>query len=146
MQQNIFWKGIEYQSLENCVVNNDNKGITINSVIVGKYRSQLYSVNYIIKTDKNWNVRSCEIKSTINSRVEHFIFKRDQKNNWKLNGLPQVKFKGCTEVDLPLTPFTNTLPVNRLKLKRGESQLVKVVYIDLLEGKIYPAYRTQLSV
>jgi hypothetical protein len=36
------------------------------------------------------------------------------------------------------TPFTNTLPVKRLKLKQDQSQEIQVIYCDLLNGQISP--------
>jgi hypothetical protein len=40
------------------------------------------------------------------------------------------------EVDIPLTPFTNSLPVNRLQLVDGQEKNIDVIYIDLLEDSI----------
>jgi hypothetical protein len=41
-------------------------------------------------------------------------------------------------VDIPLTPFTNTLPINRLNLNQGQAQETHVIYCDLLEHQIKP--------
>ncbi len=38
---------------------------------------------------------------------------------------------GCTEVDIMITPFTNTLPIRRLNLNLGESREISVAYIGL---------------
>ena len=38
---------------------------------------------------------------------------------------------GAIDVDLPLTPFTNTLPICRLKLEAGQSADIDVVYVRL---------------
>jgi uncharacterized protein len=47
-------------------------------------------------------------------------------------------FKGCLDVDIPLTPFTNSLPINRLQLALGEARQIRVIYLDLLERRIVP--------
>jgi uncharacterized protein len=61
--------------------------------------------------------------------------------------MPDERFAGCIDIDIPLTPFTNTLPVSRLNLKNGEEQRIKVIYLDILEATIRPVQQkyTRLS-
>jgi hypothetical protein len=46
-----------------------------------------------------------------------------------------------------LTPFTNTLPINRLKLSEKEGEQIMVLYVDVLGRKIMPVRQkyTRLS-
>ena len=37
--------------------------------------------------------------------------------------------KGCLDVDISATPFTNTLPIRRLALQPGSSATLSMVYI-----------------
>ena len=39
--------------------------------------------------------------------------------------------KGCSDVDIMITPFTNTLPIRRLNLALHESREISVVYFSL---------------
>jgi uncharacterized protein len=41
--------------------------------------------------------------------------------------------RGCSDVDIQVTPFTNTLPIKRLNLKPGESKEIAVVYVNISE-------------
>lgn len=138
MQVNLFWKGIEYNSLENCLVNTGDSGIDIRSTIIGSYQQILYEVKYRILANANWKNLLLDISYRHSNQLSRFVFERDEQNCWKLNGRPADAFKQCTDVDIPLTPFTNTLPVNRLALKPGEEKLVQVVYVDVLEQQIRP--------
>lgn len=147
MIRNLIWKGIEYQSLENCRVDFSRKGAVVNSVIVGLYQNIIYRMEYQIATDPGWNTRSCIIKARINKKQLDFIFESDGKGNWQKNGRPLKAFKGCTDVDIAITPFTNSLPIHRLKLRNGQNHEIKVVYFDLLEQRIRPVKQsyTRLS-
>ncbi len=138
MQTNILWTGIEYNSLENCLVITTNTGAEINSVIVGRYGEKIYRVEYQIRTNQNWETIFVEIKSQHSNTPEHLIFESDASGNWLLNGKPENQFQGCIDVDIPLTPFTNTLPIKRLNMKNGKANEIYVVYIDLLERQITP--------
>ena len=138
MQTNILWSGIEYNSLENCLVKTTDTGAEINSVIVGGYDGKIYHVEYQIRTNENWETIFVEIKSQHSNIRDYFIFESDAKGNWALNGKPEDQFQGCIDVDIPVTPFTNTLPIKRLNMQKSEVSEIYVLYIDLLERKITP--------
>lgn len=52
MQTSLLWTGIEYHSLENCIVDVSDTGTEINSTIIGYYKEKIYLVQYCIKTNK----------------------------------------------------------------------------------------------
>ena len=136
MQRNILWSGIEYHSLENCIVAVTDAGTEVNSTIVGTYNNIIYKVAYQIRTNQNWETISCELSARLDDTILNLDFKSDGKGNWSENGKPTEKYSGCTDVDIPLTPFTNTLPIRRLELPEKEEQIIKVLYLDVLEQQI----------
>jgi hypothetical protein len=135
---NLLWTGREYYSLENCLVTTTKQGFHVRSVIVGQYEGVIYKVDYDIQTNADWETLAVSIRSQQNNQQAHYQFESDGKGNWKNNEHPEIDFKGCIDVDIPLTPFTNTLPINRLKLKEKEEQIIRVIYFDLLQQKIIP--------
>ena len=136
MQTNLLWSGREYYSLENCLAELTPNGLIVNSTIVGYYKEKIYRVEYIINTNKLWETVYLEINSRHNNKSQLLKFTGDGKGNWKSNGKTAEEFTGCIDVDIPLTPFTNTLPIRRLNLSNGQTQEIKVVYFDILEGNI----------
>ena len=136
MQTNVLWTGREYYSLENCLVTTTEKGTEIDSVIVGSYEHKIYRLEYHIKTNPQWETVFFEIKSQHSDQVNYFTFESDGKGNWMTDGRLAHQFQGCTDIDIPLTPFTNTLPINRLKLTPQASEHIQVIYIDLLAHRI----------
>jgi hypothetical protein len=50
--------------------------------------------------------------------------------SWTLDGEPVPGLDGCLDVDVAVTPLTNTLPVRRLELSPGESAEIAVAYLD----------------
>lgn len=138
MQTNLLWTGREYYSLENCLVTTTDLGSEINSVIIGSYRGKIYRVEYQIKTNRNWETVFLDLFSQHSSQRQHFKFEGDGKGNWMVNGRQADEFKNCIDIDIPLTPFTNTLPIKRLRLLVEEEQQIKVIYCDLLEKEIKP--------
>jgi len=138
MQTNLIWTGREYYSLENCLVNVTATGSEITSTIIGFYKGKIYRVEYLIKTNRNWETVFFEINSRHSNQTQLIAFEGDGKGNWMSNGKKAEQFSGCIDVDIPLTPFTNTLPINRLNLNQNQAQETKVIYCDLLEQQIKP--------
>jgi hypothetical protein len=147
MQKNILWDGIEYHSLENCIVTITDTGAEINSSIVGGYANKLYRVEYRITTNHLWETTSFEIRSQLSDTVGMIQLRKEGKDTWYVNGRPDEQFTGCIDIDISLTPFTNSLPINRLKLSEKESKEIKVLYVDVLDRKLKPVQQnyTRLS-
>jgi hypothetical protein len=63
----------------------------------------------------------------------------DGAGNWHDDkGQPLDTLQGCIDVDIMLTPLTNTLPIRRLQLAPGESREISVVYIAAPDLSIRP--------
>ncbi|EFK33282.1 Uncharacterized protein conserved in bacteria [Chryseobacterium gleum] len=133
----LIWKGIFYQSLEYFNLHSDDKDYTVESKIIGCHKDKIYALNYKILSDKDWNVQDFLIESEINTVKRTFSGKRNQ-NHWKINGVVHSEFNNFKFIDISLTPFTNTLPINNLKLSENGSQNIDVIYIDVLNHHIRP--------
>jgi hypothetical protein len=138
MQLNLLWKGLEYDSMENCLVDINQSGAEITSAIVGYSQGMIYKVDYRIKVSERWETVLLEISSQHSDRNHLIRLESDGNGHWTNNGHEAPEFEGCMDVDIPLTPFTNTLPVRRLQLTPGKSKEVLVVYCDLLAEEIRP--------
>lgn len=138
MRTNLVWKARESSSLENCTVNTTKEGSQIFSEIFGISERKLFHLEYRITTNQHWETTSVEVKWQVDDSIQNLNFQGDGKGQWYEDGKRLTKFDGCIDVDIPLTPFTNTLPINRLKLAPGQETQVKVIYLDLLVDEIKP--------
>src|ERR1044071_6122353 len=138
MNKNILWTGIEYYSLENCLASTGTDGNEINSTIIGHYNGTIYHVSYHIITDGLWRTRFFKINYRHKEQLYVIAMEGDGEGNWSEQGEANERYKGCIDIDIPLTPLTNSLPVNRLKLHANEETAVSVIYVDLLANEIKP--------
>ncbi|MBC7851429.1 MAG: putative glycolipid-binding domain-containing protein [Chitinophagaceae bacterium] len=136
MRTNILWTGREYYSLEDCVILRSTTGLEIDSTIIGYYKGQIYHVRYKISTSLTWRTKDVAIDYRLGHRSGHINLTSDFNGKWSLQNQPTSELDGCVDVDIPLTPFTNTLPINRLNLSVGDESTIKVVYIDLFNNSI----------
>lgn len=136
MKHNIIWKGIEYHSLEDCIV--DIKGGTLNvvSTIAGSYSGITYLVRYNLQTNASGETMALSIHGALNDKIHKVELNKLSDGLWQVNNNIVDDFTGCMDVDIAITPFTNTLPIRRLNLQPGEEQEIRVIYFDVLEGAV----------
>src|SRR5688500_10100595 len=108
MQINLLWTGRAYYSLENCLVNLTDSGAKISSTIIGYYEAKIYKVEYRIETNAEWETVFLDIHCQHNNHIQTLQLQSDGKGNWTRDGQPAKAFNGCIDVDIPLTPLTNT--------------------------------------
>jgi len=133
----IIWKGIAYNSLEYFHLTNNNGIRTAVSKIIGSFDGKLYFVSYHITIDEEWCVQNFTIESEVNGKKSEIKGIRNG-NEWEINGSNHPDFTNFKYIDISLTPFTNTLPINNLKLSEMQSREINVMYIDVLENEIKP--------
>src|SRR5207248_2737406 len=64
----------------------------------------------------------------------------DGQGHWSTaSGEPLPALDGCIDIDITVTPFTNTLPIRRLNFTPGTSTEISVVYIELPQLQFAPA-------
>ena len=138
MRYNILWRGRgEYESSESCTVETFADGIIAHSAIAGSFAGMISRVEYSIEMDVHWKTLAVNIKWWQNGNLDT-IQLRQNSGVWQLNGKENGKLMGCIDVDVILTPFTNTLPIRRLNLQRNQSKEISVVYCDLLKHEVRP--------
>ena len=134
----VSWQGIENQSIETLSLTTSGVGTLAKSTIQGTIDSQLFTINYAITTNTAGETTRVQISTRFKDREEHLKLESNGNGSWILNGEPAPQLNGCIDVDLPVTPYTNTLPIKRLHLPVGEEAIIKVVYLDVLAGNTEP--------
>lgn len=115
-------KGLEYTSLESCRIRANSECIEADSTIEGSYQDKVYRVKYTILANSAWEVTGFSIESQINGKEYRTALQSNGKGNWTTDGGHPIElFQGCIDIDISLTPFTNTLPIRRLDLSLGEA-------------------------
>ncbi|MCJ7932899.1 MAG: putative glycolipid-binding domain-containing protein [Chryseobacterium sp.] len=134
----LIWQGILYQSLEYFKIKENGDRYTIESKIIGCYENKMYTADYKILITQDWTVLEFVIESEINT-IKNILTGKKRQDEWVINNVIHPDFKGFEYIDISLTPFTNTLPINNLKLAENSSRKIDVIYIDVLNHHIRPA-------
>jgi len=130
------WAKQDGTGLEHLVLNEAADAIVIESAIVGEDEAHAFGLVYRIECDARWQVTRLALKLAGGASLD--LHRREGNNGdahaWSdANGEPQDSLRGCIDVDITATPFTNTLPIRRLQLARGERRVIRVVYVRVPE-------------
>jgi uncharacterized protein len=131
MQRQVMWSPWTAPGLEHLQVFTQSEGIVADSLILGLGEQEPFRVHYEIHCDQHWQLRSVHISLLSGSRQSLHLLTNGE-GSWTTesgNALPLLK--GCLDVDISATPFTNTLPIRRLALPPGSSATLKMAYITV---------------
>lgn len=122
----IRWQSWEGDTTEELLLKETAAGFTADSRITGTGRIP-FSLRYCIHLDPLWRTRTCMLEMEGTKKGLSLV--SDGSGNWTdaLGPLPELA--GAIDVDISLTPFTNTLPIRRLQLREKQSEEILVVYI-----------------
>ena len=129
MDRHVMWAPWEAPGLEHLRLIQNDELIIADSVILGVNGQGPFRVQYQISCDSHWSLRSVQLQ-LLNSSPRDLNLSTDGKGTWT-NKLGEAipSLNGCLDIDISATPFTNTLPIQRLALKPGMSTTLNMIYI-----------------
>jgi uncharacterized protein len=86
-------------------------------------------VSYTVYCDREWATRSVRVGVDYASTSRDLVLTVDEQRRWWSEGKELAEVAGCTDVDISLSPSTNTLPIRRLSLAPGEERDVVAAWI-----------------
>ncbi len=126
------WRPVDDYGLEHLhLTKTANGNHRVDSFLVREIDGHVFSAVYVIHCNPDGTFRALELK-VITDEVRTLFLSIDEHGVWRNEtdeALPDLS--GCHEIDISVTPFTNTLAIQRLNLGIGQSQDIEVVYIQL---------------
>jgi hypothetical protein len=121
----VRWTSEEHGGLEHLELEVDEQGVVVESVLIDGEGGFMYR----IECDSHWRVTRVAIRRAGGAALE---LHSNAQGNWTDgSGRPRIDLEGCIDIDISATPFTNTLPIRRLRLDPDERRVIRVVYIAL---------------
>jgi hypothetical protein len=129
----IIWKreSVDTTTIETLRLIKVYNDYSIKSIVNGTLAGKPLLIEYRISIDKTWNVKTVEIESKLNDSLK-ISLKTDSIGKWFNNDNQEIKeLNGCIDIDIAITPFTNTLPIRRLGSILKERTKINVLYFDI---------------
>lgn len=137
MQQTLVWKPWYNPGVETLRLGRDANGIHATSHLMQVVRGDSLVASYLLDCDPLWRFRRLWLK--VDNRGQRSLsLQRDIRGNWLLDGQPRPDLHDCQHVMLSSSPFTHTPPLQRCALETGQSDELRVAYVDMFSLKIEP--------
>jgi hypothetical protein len=122
------WQNWEGDATEDATLRESREGIFVESIIRSRGQDNS-TTRYTITGDVSWRVRKVEIE--LSRKEEKLRLESDGLGRWSNESGAVPDLDGAIDIDISVTPFTNTLPIRRLGLDAGQSAEISVVYITV---------------
>lgn len=136
--QSLLWNRHDLPSLEHGRLYRHHHGFTLTGTVVASLEGRPLHCSYEVETTRSWQTRKVNIKLSSGTEDQSLHLERDDDGRWWDGDTELTAFAGMTDIDLGLTPSTNTLPIRRLKLKPGERASMTAVWIQFPSLTIAP--------
>ena len=138
MRREVMWSAWDAPGLEHLRLAMHNDGVAAEGIVIGVTEGRPFSVAYEVRCDVGWRPRAVRV-GVPGSEPPGVDLISDGEGNWTTSdGGAVAELRGCIDVDISVTPFTNTLPIRRLDLAPMESAEVSVAYFEGTELQVWP--------
>jgi uncharacterized protein len=135
----VVWRNLSLNGTDYCALWHTAEGWLLKGTVVGVLKDQRPVVaNYEIYCDENWFTHRVRVKREIGSDVKSFSLTVESRGIWRLGTQELRDINHCDDVDLALTPATNTLPIRRLRLPIGGSYAIDAAWVRFPDLAVQP--------
>ena len=129
MKADLLWRALAWPGIEHLALREDAGAMVADGSLIAFCEGEPVRLSYRLTCDRAWRTRRVELDLPLRGRAERLD--SDGAGRWRgPAGEPLPDLDGCVDIDIALTPFTNTLPIRRLDLAAGESRELRIVYFD----------------
>ena len=99
------------------------------------------AVSYTVSADPHWVTRRVSVRldagGTRTLELEH-----DDDGAWSVDGVIRPDLAGCLDVDLGISPSTNTLPIRRLDIDVAHTERLVAAWVRFSDMVVEPLPQT----
>ncbi|WP_137789239.1 putative glycolipid-binding domain-containing protein [Bacillus sp. E(2018)] len=141
-KQIMSWEKQESSGMEYLELSYGDQTIQAESTVLFIEGEVPQRVTYRISLDTQWKVMNLHlINHTLGKTL--YLFSNEEGSWFDDNGDEIQSLRGAIDIDISCTPFTNSLPINRLSWTPDEPKLFEMVYVsaqDLSVKKVKQMY------
>lgn len=112
----VLWRRIDQPSLEHCRLMRRGGFNEIHGCVLTALGGQPIEIRYVVRCDLDWVTRGADVQTVQGTASRRLEMRRDDQGAWWRDGRRMPDLDGLVDVDLAVTPSTNTLPIRRLAL------------------------------
>src|SRR5437867_11494398 len=125
----VLWRRDEPTGTESFLLSSDEDGWHLEGIITAVLDRQPAHVRYRIVCDSAWRTLAAQV-ALDRAGVERELHMTVRVGGrWWVEGEEDARLRGCTDVDLEISPSTNTIPIRRLNLAVGQASAVTAAWV-----------------
>ncbi len=138
--RHIYWTPWVDPGLEQTTLTHSHDGAEALGLVLRMLDTTHLRCRYELQVDDHWRTRklSFAVMGGVGQTAARLVLESDGAGNWRADATDRPDLAGCLDVDIQITPLTNTLPIRRLALKSGECADLRAVYLRLPELTLEP--------
>jgi hypothetical protein len=125
----IVWEGGDLPLMESVALWRTETGHVLRGSVVGALDGVGFSARYRVVCSAEWLTRNVWVELTCPPVVREVRIAVDGDLRWRVDGVERPDLAGRSDVDIQITPSTNTLPIRRLSLAVGQRADVSAVWV-----------------
>ena len=134
----VFWQPWDEVGLEQLRLVTNDEGAIADGLIIRVVDNQPIRLRYEIRVDAAWRLREANFDTWLPA-YRQLKLRADGCGSWTdATGRRVDELAGCVDIDLNLTPFTNTLPIRRFRLEPGAAEEISVAYVVAPDLSVQP--------
>ena len=130
----VLWQGVETGALDRCRLETGPDGLRLSGTVLTAEFGTPLAVRYLVEAGPDGLTRRVELD--LDGGAVHRVLVADGAGRWRWEGgrAGLVEVDGALDVDLTVTPATNTLPIRRLAgLEAGEAADLRMAWVQFPE-------------
>jgi hypothetical protein len=129
LKRTILWQRLDRPGMEYFGLWSQDDGWQLRGTVVVSLDDLPAQVRYGVICNECWETRAAHLALRSGAPEQALHLAVDERRRWTVNGAETPALEGCVDVDIELTPSTNTLPIRRLQLAQGETRAVRAGWI-----------------
>jgi hypothetical protein len=150
----VLWQRIDSPGSEWCALERSPDGWRLHGIVLAEVAATPVLVHYAVATASDWSTRAVEIMMRSSDAItpqelrltvtpeQHWQIEREPTQDISMPQDDPTALEGLIDVDLGITPATNTLPIRRLDPAIGETVAVTAAWVRFPELTIEPLPQT----
>lgn len=127
----ILWQAVESGALERCRLEAGPDGLRLSGTVLTPEHGTPLDVRYRVEAGPDGLTRRVELE--LDGGATRRVLLADGAGTWRWDGGPALpEVAGALDVDLTVTPSTNTLPIRRLarQLEPGQAADLRMAWVQ----------------
>jgi len=134
----ILWQDLETGALDRCRLEAGPDGLRLSGVVLTAAHGTPLDVRYLVETVPGGLTRRVELE--LDGGASRRVLLADGAGRWRWEGGPELaEVAGSLDVDLTVTPATNTLPIRRLGLEVGQAVELSMAWVQFPGLEVVPS-------